>query len=126
MLHKVLLFDPDNKKLQEQIINSKNPAEIKRLGRLAKNFNEETWDTHKYNIMLDGLKLKFTQNENLKKLPLDTKEAILVEASPKDTVWGIGLDAITAVKLNNPAKWLGQSLLGKGLVEIRKSILDNQ
>lgn len=68
--------------------------------------------------MLDVLRAKFSQNPALKDYLVATGDAILVEAAPKDKIWGIGMGE------NNPdvgdsKKWNGRNLLGKALMEVR-------
>ena len=116
MAQKALLFnDLDT---YNKIIKTDNPSECKSLGRKVKNFNEEIWNENKYNIVLKGNLAKFSQNEKLKNFILSTNNKILAEASPYDTIWGIGL--LESVKgIENPNNWLGKNLLGYSLMEVR-------
>ena len=120
MWEKQQLFDPTNVLLEKKILEATNSAVIKKLGRFVKNFNQTVWDTEKYDIMKRGLIEKFSQNIHLKKALLDTNNAILVEASPYDTIWGIGLNE-TDAKIK---KWRGENLLGKALMEVRTKFLE--
>lgn len=120
MASKARLFGDDDT-LQE-IMKATNPREYKALGRKIKGFNSETWDKHKYEIVVDGNKAKFSQNKGLKVLLLSTKDAILVEASPYDKIWGIGLDRETALK-GSVDQWQGENLLGCALMEVRDWLL---
>jgi len=115
MWKKQQLFDPENSSLEKKILETNNPKTIKDLGRLVQNFSQEIWDEKKYEIMKDGLEAKFSQNPELKIKLINTDNAILVEASPYDTVWGIGLNAHDA----QTKKWRGQNLLGKALMDVR-------
>ena len=72
----------------------------------------------KYDVVKNGNRAKFEQNPDLKKLLLATGNAILAEASPKDKIWGIGLDAQTA-ESTDMSEWPGQGLLGRALMELR-------
>lgn len=74
-----------------KILSAKTPAEAKKLGREVQNFDDALWDQHKYAYVLQGNLLKFGQNPALKVFLLGTGERVLVEASPYDRVWGIGL-----------------------------------
>jgi ribA/ribD-fused uncharacterized protein len=118
MWRKQQLFDSTNTVLEAQILSATNPKVMKDLGRLVKNFDQTTWDQHKYAIMKAGIYEKFTQNPDLKQKLLDTKDIILVEASPFDKVWGIGLN-VTDAKIK---PWKGENLLGKALMDIRSSL----
>lgn len=72
----------------------------------------------KYDIVVVGNKAKFGQNPELKEFLLSTSDAILVEASPYDKIWGIGLDRETAMK-GTVDQWKGENLLGCALMEVR-------
>lgn len=120
MRAKQQLFDSDNVSLESEILRTNDSKKIKNLGRLVNNFNQKVWDETKYNIMKTGLFEKFTQNPKLEKLLLDTKDSILVEASPYDKIWGIGLNA-TDAKIK---PWKGENLLGKALMDVRNILLN--
>ena len=106
------------------ILKETSQPKIKQLGRLIKNFNEDEWNKNKIKIVVQGNILKFTQNEELKNFLLQTGNKILVEASPKDRIWGIGLDE-NDPNSKNPIKWRGQNLLGFSLMEVRDIIKNN-
>lgn len=121
MAQKCLLFDKENTLLYKQIMETKIPYVIKRLGRQVKNFDQEKWDVEKYNIMKNALRYKFNQNKILRKKLLLTCDKNLYEASKFDKTWGIGIDCETAKDLDEK-NYPGQNLLGKALMEIRKEI----
>ena len=74
--------------------------------------------SYQYDVVKTANRAKYEQNPDLKSELLETGDAILAEASPSDTIWGIGLDAAIAAEMN-PSEWPGQNLLGKILMEIR-------
>lgn len=88
-----------------------------------KDFDEETWKENRYRIVKEANILKFTQHSDLKEKLLATKGKMLVEASPRDRIWGIGYGAKNA--LANKESW-GLNLLGLVLVEIRDEMLAEQ
>ena len=94
---------------------------IKGLGRKVKNFDENIWNEVKYHIVLTGNYYKFSQNKQLRQVLLSTGEGILVEASPLDMIWGIGIDANNE-NAYHPGKWNGSNLLGFALTEVREEI----
>lgn len=100
------------------ILKETDPAKMKELGRRVKNYNDRDWTNVRYEIVTRGLKAKFEQNADMKKNLLLTGTKILAEASASDRVWGIGL-APTDPKTQDPVKWQGLNLLGKGLMEVR-------
>ncbi|RKD94082.1 NADAR family protein [Marinifilum flexuosum] len=120
MAEKARLFN-DQKNL-ERIINSKSPGQAKQFGREVTGFKEEIWIQNRFEIVKEGNLAKFDQNESLKEFLLSTKKRILVEASPVDTIWGIGL-AKDNEHIENPLKWKGLNLLGFALMEVREQLL---
>jgi len=64
---------------------------------------------------------KYDQSSRLRNTLLSTEDKIIVEASPYDNIWGIGLHWREDDCLD-PAKWKGQNLLGKALMEVRKQL----
>ena len=98
-----------------------NPKQVKELGRQVKGYNDAVWAGERYNIMVRVNMWKFTQNEDLLKELLATGSKTMVEASPYDKVWGVGLledDPLILDKEN----WEGQNLLGIALMEVRDRI----
>lgn len=91
------------------------------MGRKVKNFDPDIWNEHKYGIVKKGNFLKFSQNERFKEFLLSTDNKILVEASPYDTIWGIGM-LETDPNAKNPAQWNGENLLGFALMEVRDEL----
>lgn len=119
MAEKAKLFG--NVEIHQKIIECKSPAAAKKLGRQVKNFNQEVWKKHRFEIVKQANRLKFSQNLELKYFLLKTKKRILVEASPVDKIWGIGL-ATDHNDAQNPKKWKGENLLGFALMEVRDQL----
>jgi ribA/ribD-fused uncharacterized protein len=107
----------------EKILSVNHPKTIKALGRQIKNFDGNEWDKVKYKIVLSGNYYKFTQNKEMMKILIFTGKKILVEASPFDKIWGVGLEESNE-KIYNPNYWKGENLLGFALMELR-DILEN-
>ena len=116
MAQKALLFA--NAGIYQQIIAARSPAEAKALGRQVKNFDEAVWNASRSAIVVRGNLEKFRQHADLQAFLLNTKDRILVEASPVDSIWGIGLAADDA-RAENPRRWNGLNLLGFALMEVR-------
>jgi ribA/ribD-fused uncharacterized protein len=91
------------------------------MGARVTGFDSETWDARKVAIVTAGNLAKFEQNAGLRRRLLDTGDAILAEANPKDFIWGIGL-AIDDPTAQDPANWQGQNLLGKVLMQVRQTL----
>ena len=105
----------------KRIMDSQDPAEIKQLGRGVKNFDSDTWDKIRYQIMRRGIRAKFQQNPALLRRLLDTGTKVLVEASPTDRIWGIHLPESdnSAVNIH---EWQGKNLLGRVLMQVRTDL----
>jgi len=119
MAKKAVLFE-DNEILAK-ILQVKSPAEAKKLGRKVRNYQEEVWLANRYEIVKEGNLHKFSQNKALKDFLLNTADSIIVEASPVDSIWGIGM-ATDNKDIENPAKWKGLNLLGFALMEVRDEL----
>ncbi|MEM1358069.1 MAG: NADAR family protein [Bacteroidota bacterium] len=117
MWHKALTFGDEA--AAAAVLETQDPREVKSWGRKVKDYDDAIWAEVKYSIVVQGNLSKFGQNRNLKKYLLNTGRAILVEASPYDVQWGIGMTAKEARTLNDPSKWRGTNLLGWALMEVR-------
>jgi len=107
--------------MAERIVRTPEPSEAKALGRLVKNFDADAWSEVSYDIMVSIVFEKFNQNHMLKRVLLESENKVLVEASPYDVIWGIGLH-YTNEKCLDEANWKGLNLLGKALMEVRDKI----
>ena len=116
MAQKARLFG--NEEIVARIIAARTPAEAKQSGRLVRGFDEATWNAHRFDIVVRGNLEKFGQNAALRDFLLNTKDRVLVEASPVDPVWGIGL-AADDERASRPDQWRGLNLLGFALMEVR-------
>ena len=119
MASKARLF-ADDETLQ-QILESADPKTAKALGRKVKNFDDNVWKANCRRLVTEGNVAKFGQNESLRAFLLGTGGQVLVEASPFDRIWGIGLKA-TDSKAKHPDTWQGQNLLGFALMDVRAEL----
>ena len=119
MVCKARLFDDES--AAQKILNARTPSEAKALGRTVKNFDEMTWNKEGFQIVVQANLEKFSQNLDLRKYLCKTGDRIIVEASPRDKIWGIGLakDNPNALK---PNRWQGQNLLGFALMKVRSQL----
>jgi ribA/ribD-fused uncharacterized protein len=120
MYGKAILFG--DAEVAAEILAAVAPKQHKALGRKVQNFSDVTWKANREVIVTDGSCAKFTQNPELRQALLDTAGTELVEASPFDRIWGIGL-AATDKRAEDPAQWRGQNLLGKILTRVRDELL---
>ena len=120
MYHKVMMFGKDE--LAEQIMQTSDPAVCKKIAKQKfPEFDADLWDKACQEIVKRGVKAKFAQNEDILKVLLGTGNALLAECSPYDKKWGIGIDIGDPDRLNI-AKWKGQNLLGKILMDVREEL----
>ena len=119
MAEKARLFK--NEELVDEIVNASHPNKAKMLGRQVSGFTNEIWNNHCFEIVVRGNLAKFSQNKELETFLLNTGNRVLVEASPVDKVWGIGL-AEDHIDASNPFKWKGLNLLGFALMAVRKQL----
>jgi ribA/ribD-fused uncharacterized protein len=95
-----------------------HPARAKKAGRLVRGFDEDLWARERFRIVVEGSVHKFAAHPELREFLLGTGERVLVEASPVDRVWGIGLAADDEAAAD-PERWRGANLLGFALMEAR-------
>ena len=119
MAEKARLFN--DSEMLKQILASSHPGEAKKYGRQVHNFDNAIWQAHRFDIVVQGNLAKFSQNEALKTFLLQSQNRVLVEASPRDSIWGIGL-AEDAPHAQNPEKWAGLNLLGFALMKVRSQL----
>jgi ribA/ribD-fused uncharacterized protein len=119
MYHKACLFG--DTAVANKILQTQDPKMQKSLGRQVKGFNEAKWNEHKLSIVIKGNTLKFSQDEKLKQQLLKTYPKTLVEGSPYDKVWGVGLK-YDDPKILSEANWQGQNLLGAALMTVREQL----
>jgi ribA/ribD-fused uncharacterized protein len=104
-----------------KILETSQPGEAKKLGRDVKGFKEDIWERYRFDFTVQGNEAKFGQNEDLRMFLLETKEKIIVEASPMDTIWGIGLVESDPRALD-PGQWRGLNMLGFALMKVRSGL----
>ncbi|WP_344050276.1 NADAR family protein [Streptomyces thermoalcalitolerans] len=110
-----------DREAERRVLAAKHPAEAKKAGRLVRGFDEAVWREERFGIVVEGSVHKFAAHDDLREFLLNTGERILVEASPVDRVWGIGL-AATDDGAMDPERWRGPNLLGFALMEARRRL----
>ncbi len=119
MAEKARLFG--DLEIGEQICASESPPEAKALGRKVKNFDAGIWGAECFKIVVAGNVHKFGQDPALREFLLGTGTAVLVEAAPRDRIWGIGMGQGNE-SASNPAQWRGKNLLGFALMKARQQL----
>lgn len=120
MYGKAVLFKDEE--IAKKIMQASHPREQKKLGRQVQNFDPSIWDSQCKDIVYKGNFAKFSQNEELKKALFTTEGTTLVEASPSDKIWGIGL-AEDDARAYSRETWLGTNWLGEVLTKVREDLL---
>lgn len=121
MAHKAWLFGDDE--CAERILAASHPGAAQRLGRTVQGFDQEHWSEERFGIVVRGNLAKFGQHSDLRAYLLGTRERVLVEASPVDQIWGVGLAADDS-RVGEPSKWRGLNLLGFALMAARSELDD--
>lgn len=116
MAEKAALFG--DQEIRDRILKARTPDAAKALGRKVRGFDDVLWLQHRFSIVLRANEEKFGQNPELHEFLNQTGNRILVEASPVDKVWGIGL-AQDHKHAGDPNLWQGLNLLGFALMQVR-------
>ncbi|BDM71900.1 hypothetical protein HEK616_53870 [Streptomyces nigrescens] len=109
---------------ERQAIAAGHPKQAKDAGRKVRGFDEETWRRHRFALVVEGSLHKFGQDAALRDFLLGTNSRVLVEASPLDRIWGIGL-AADDERAAAPERWRGLNLLGFALMEARQRLRED-
>jgi hypothetical protein len=118
MAEKAALFG--DHEMRAQVLQAPGPGAAKALGRKVRGFDDATWVANRFSIVVRANSAKFAQNPELGQFLQQTGSRVLVEASPVDRIWGIGM-AQDNEKVNNPNLWRGLNLLGFALMQVRES-----
>ncbi|MFI6814871.1 NADAR family protein [Nonomuraea sp. NPDC050328] len=119
MAHKAWLFG--DHEAASEILAARHPGEAKAVGRTVRGFDEQTWNAHRFDIVVRGSLAKFGQHPDLRRFLLSSGNRVLVEASPVDRIWGIGLTADDEGAAS-PERWRGLNLLGFALMTVRERL----
>ncbi|MFD8805652.1 NADAR family protein [Streptomyces sp. NPDC059597] len=119
MAAKARLFE--DAEAEDRVLASAHPSQAKKAGRLVRGFDESTWQRERFGIVVEGSVHKFAAHDELRAFLLGTGERVLVEASPVDRVWGIGL-AADDERAGDPERWRGPNLLGFALMAARERL----
>lgn len=120
MYSKAILFE--DYVTAERIMSTSNPKEQKNLGRQVKNFDFHVWDKNCRDIVFKGNFAKFSQHEDLKKILIDTANKEIVEASPYDKIWGIGLSECDP-RVTDKSQWNGKNWIGEAIMRVRYELM---
>ena len=119
MTAKALLFG--DAEIAARVPAVTHPSDAKKLGRQVRGFDEELWAARRFDLVVAGNMAKFGQNPELRQFLLGTGDRVLVEASPRDRIWGIGMSATDDLAIS-PGLWRGLNLLGFALMEARHQL----
>ncbi|GAA4896824.1 hypothetical protein LX16_1302 [Stackebrandtia albiflava] len=105
----------------DRVLSASHPGEAKRLGRQVSGFDPREWERVRESVVFAGNHAKFTAHPRMRAYLAATRARVLVEASPVDTVWGIGLSADDPAAAD-PTRWRGDNLLGFVLMRVRAAL----
>lgn len=103
------------------VLAAKSPGAAKAAGRKVRGFDEASWRQARYGLVVAGNLAKFGQRVELGEFLRRTGHRVLVEASPYDRIWGVGLPP-THEDVTHPSRWKGLNLLGFALMEVRERL----
>jgi ribA/ribD-fused uncharacterized protein len=119
MAEKARLFRDDE--AWHRILVAASPADAKALGRTVRSYEDAAWAAARSEAVVRGNLAKFGQHADLGAFLRATGDRVLVEASPRDRIWGIGMGASNP-DARHPARWRGLNLLGFALMEVRRQL----
>jgi len=103
------------------VLGAASPGAAKAAGRKVRGFDEARWRDARYPLVVAGNVAKFTQHADLAGVLRRTGRRVLVEASPYDRIWGIGMSR-THEDFGRPSRWRGLNLLGFALMDVRERL----
>jgi hypothetical protein len=106
----------------EELLKTSDPKKCKAIGRGVEGFKESIWNAKCEAIVSIGCREKFLQNPDLLEHLLSTEGRVIVEASPYDKIWGIGLKD-DHPDATNPNRWRGENRLGNVIIQVRDSLI---
>lgn len=124
MMHQKAVVFKDSA-MEAKIMATSKPVEQKRFGRKVQNFDKDVWARKAQEAVKRANMAKFSQNEDLLKKLLATHPRTLVEASPRDRLWGIGMGASNP-KARDRKQWRGRNLLGQILTDVREELREGE
>jgi hypothetical protein len=119
MYYKAVMFG--DQEAAARVLQAETPWEAKSVGREVRGFDEGEWAAVRRAVVVRGNVAKFMDNEAAREYLLLTAGKVLVEASPTDVVWGVGLTELDP-RVAEPAQWRGENLLGFSLMEVRQIV----
>jgi len=123
MFTKAALFE--DLEMMAEIMSTTNPRSQKAFGRKVQNYSDDVWLPICQDVMVAGLYEKFRQNDLHREFLLNTGDTEIVEASPEDKLWGVGL-AEEDPRILDKSKWLGKNYLGIVLMRVRDKLRQDE
>jgi len=123
MAEKARLFG--DTEMLARIMATLDPREQKALGKQVRGFDKARWELYAKDIVYKASVAKYSQHPELRRTLLSTVGTTIVEASPEDKIWGIGLRKDDRRALDR-ATWLGTNWLGETLTRVRDEFLKEE
>ena len=105
----------------QKILDARTPAEAKALGKTVQGYDDALWDRIRFQVVRRGVRAKFQQTAELRDVLMSTGDRILVEAAPRDKIWGVGM-AADDPDIIDSSQWRGTNLLGQVLMQVRSDL----
>lgn len=121
MFYKARVFS--DKEAMKQIMQTKDSKLMKRIGSNVKGFDQDKWYKIAIQVMVIASIKKYEQNPALRRQLFETAGTELVETSPTDERWGIGL-SLFDWRLRDKEMWRGMNILGRLLTMLRDKLLE--
>ena len=104
-----------------RVLGSPSPEVAKEAGRSVRGFDSATWRAVAYDVVVEGNAHRFGAHADLRAYLVGTGDDVLVEASPVDRIWGVGLPESDPAH-RRPSAWQGENLMGLALMEVRERL----
>lgn len=104
-----------------EILSEPEPSKVKALGRKVRGYDDVRWGARRFDAVCEGSIAKFSATPELRAYLLATGEKVLVEAAPRDQIWGVGLGRENPL-IRAPERWRGRNLLGFALMVARERL----
>lgn len=103
------------------IMATKEPANQKAIGRRVNRFDHSEWQKIARVVVYRANLAKFSQHADLGQWLMNTGDKVIVEASPEDSIWGIGLHESDNAAWDTET-WRGLNWLGIAIMQVRADL----
>ena len=112
----------EDEEVANAIMRTNSPKEQKALGRKVRGFDKDKWEEVCKEYVYEANYAKFTQNPHMLEELKTYGDREIVESSPEDSIWGIGMHE-THPDILDKSKWQGKNWLGQAIMRVRDELL---